>query len=178
MVGRLSLFAGDRGVAEEAVQEALARAWTRIRTGQEIDSLSAWVAVVATNVIRRSLRRRSLHRRLRRLNPDWRRGESAERGEGQAARDSIGMAVDRMDLVAALLLLPAKQRQVVVLHYLLDLPVAEVAREMRMTDGAVKATLYRARRSLAHVVGEPESEEVMPRHGPQDRARTSRKEHR
>lgn len=92
--------------------------------------------------------------------------------------DFHAVVEDRMALVSALRGLPANQRQVVVLHYLLDLAVSDVAHELRMSEGAVKAALFRARGSLAQKIREPEPEEVTSRHGPQDRARASRQEHR
>jgi RNA polymerase sigma-70 factor (ECF subfamily) len=52
-----------------------------------------------------------------------------------------------------------RQRQVIVLHYLVDLPVEEVARTMAMPDGTVKSLLARGRRALAAKLAE--SEEVL-----------------
>ena len=55
----------------------------------------------------------------------------------------------------ALRTLPIRYRQVVVLHYLLGLPVEEVARELAIPAGTVKAWLFRARRALAKKLAEP-----------------------
>jgi RNA polymerase sigma-70 factor (ECF subfamily) len=52
----------------------------------------------------------------------------------------------------ALATLPLEQRQVVVLHHLLDLPVEEVARVLRLPVGTVKSRLGRARQALAPVL--------------------------
>lgn len=48
--------------------------------------------------------------------------------------------------------LPVRQREVVILYYLLDLPVAEVAEWLGLSAGGVKHALFRARRSLADVL--------------------------
>jgi len=61
---------------------------------------------------------------------------------------------------AAVLQLPARQRAVVVLHYLDDLPVSEVAAVLGCSEGTVKTHLHRARRALAGTLGEPIGEEV------------------
>jgi RNA polymerase sigma-70 factor (ECF subfamily) len=53
----------------------------------------------------------------------------------------------------ALAQLSRRQREVVVLYYLLDLPVAQVATELRMGEGTVKSMLSRARAALAEVLG-------------------------
>jgi RNA polymerase sigma-70 factor (ECF subfamily) len=55
---------------------------------------------------------------------------------------------------AAVLELPIRQRAVVVLHYLDDLPVSEVAAVLGCSEGTVKTHLHRARRSLATTLGE------------------------
>jgi RNA polymerase sigma-70 factor (ECF subfamily) len=54
-----------------------------------------------------------------------------------------------VDLARALHDLPGRQREVVVLYYLLDLPVGEVAELLGLSAGGVKHALFRARRSLA-----------------------------
>jgi len=57
IVGAVALVAGSRAAAEDAVQEALARAWERTDRGEGIDSLPAWVTRVAMNLSRSALRR-------------------------------------------------------------------------------------------------------------------------
>ena len=56
---------------------------------------------------------------------------------------------DTVALVAALRTLPERQRVVVVLHYLADLPVSQIAAELRCPAGSVKAWLSRGRDALA-----------------------------
>jgi RNA polymerase sigma-70 factor (ECF subfamily) len=53
-----------------------------------------------------------------------------------------------VDVLAALRSLPERQRQAVVLHYLTDCPVATVAEVMGVSEGAVKAHLFKARAAL------------------------------
>jgi RNA polymerase sigma factor (sigma-70 family) len=54
-----------------------------------------------------------------------------------------------MDVGRAVSGLPLRQRQAVVLHYYLDLDVAETARTLGVSPGTVKTALHRARRTLA-----------------------------
>jgi RNA polymerase sigma-70 factor (ECF subfamily) len=49
---------------------------------------------------------------------------------------------------------------VIVLHYLLDMPVQEVAQTLRIPTGTVKARLFRGRRMLAVRLGEHMGKEV------------------
>ena len=153
LVAGFSVLGWSRPLAEEAVQEALARAWERGERGEHIESLKAWVSVVASNLLR-SWSRRFLAeaRAVRRLKgtPDPRATEA--RG--------LSHSDDHMDVVRAIRALPYRQRHVVVLHYFADLSLDEIARALRSTPGAVKGLLHRARRGLADALGEETPEEV------------------
>ncbi len=65
-----------------------------------------------------------------------------------------------VDLEHALERLPRRQREVAVLHYLVDLPVAEIATVVGLSTGGVKHALFRARRSLAAALLPDPTEEV------------------
>jgi RNA polymerase sigma-70 factor (ECF subfamily) len=143
-VAGIALVAGSRPAAEDAVQEALARAWERSLRGESIDRLEAWVTTVAMNLARS---------RLRRIRAEWR-----ARGRLEAT-PAATPGPERADLRRALEALPRRQREVTVLHYYLDLDVAEVARTLGVSPGAVKASLHVARRALARSLGEPDEEE-------------------
>jgi sigma-70-like protein len=86
LVAGLTRLAGDRGTAEEAVQEAMAQAWERSDRGEHIESLTGWVAVVATNLLRSAFRRRLLERRAR---CDLANGPE-ERRHGRSTPPTIG----------------------------------------------------------------------------------------
>jgi RNA polymerase sigma-70 factor, ECF subfamily len=150
LVAGVALVAGSHTAAEDAVQEALARAWECSLRGERIESLAAWVTRVAINVSKSRLRRlrgEAKHRRL--MAPEAERSSS-----GVAAADV------RIDVKRALAELPRRQREVTVLRYYLGLDVAEVAGILEITEGTVKTSLHRARRSLAATLGNPESEEA------------------
>ena len=71
LVAGVAMVAGSRPAAEDAVQEALARAWERSERGEEIESLTAWVTAVSLNLARSRLRRVVAERRARER---WHRG--------------------------------------------------------------------------------------------------------
>jgi RNA polymerase sigma-70 factor (ECF subfamily) len=58
-----------------------------------------------------------------------------------------------VDVSRALATLPLSQREVVVLHHLLDLPVEQVAAELGVPIGTVKSRLARARSALTPLLG-------------------------
>ncbi len=71
-----------------------------------------------------------------------------------AAPSTDGLPAIAVDVRAALMALPARQRAVVALHYLDDRPVAEIAALLGCSSGTVKTHLARARQALAAVLGE------------------------
>jgi RNA polymerase sigma-70 factor (ECF subfamily) len=145
LVAGLTRLAGDRGTAEEAVQEAMARAWERSDRGEHIDSLTGWVAIVATNLLRSAFRRRLLERRARR--------ELGHRPEDPAETQEIDAADDRLMVARAIEQLPQHQRAVAVLYYFADLPLRDIASGLHMSESAVKAALHRAREGLRAALG-------------------------
>ena len=69
------------------------------------------------------------------------------------------------ELGAAVADLTPQQRAVVALHYLDDLPVAEVAAAMSLSEGAVKYHLHQARGRLRATLG-PDQPDHQPHHQP------------
>jgi RNA polymerase sigma-70 factor (ECF subfamily) len=154
VVAGIALISGSRAAAEDAVQEALARAWERSERGERIESLKAWVATVAVNQVRSGFRRLRAERRARRRSGP---GGWTDVGGGLP---SVPGAEQAVDVGRALMALPRRQREATVLRYYLDLDVAEVARALRINEGTAKTTLHRARRALASALGEGNLEEA------------------
>jgi RNA polymerase sigma-70 factor (ECF subfamily) len=121
---------GER--ARDAAQEALARAFRDWDKVARLDHPGAWVRRVLLNLLADEGRRDGRARRIVAV-PD--------RHEDVRPSDS--------PLLAAIRRLPTRQREAVVLHYLDDLPVEDVARVMKVAVGTVKATLHQARAGLA-----------------------------
>jgi RNA polymerase sigma-70 factor (ECF subfamily) len=137
MASALTAWCGDPSLAADALDEAFVRAierWDRVRS---MDQPAGWVWRTATNVARRRMRRHGLEgRALRRHSA----------GRAAATRELSG---DDVDLRRALLTLTERQRTAIVLHYIADLPVSEVAVLMGIATGTVSATLHQSRTLLA-----------------------------
>lgn len=138
MVALITALTGSRAEAEDVTQEAFARALARWNRLGGYDLPEAWVRRVALRIAFDSVRR--LRRALRvmaRL--------SAERpGQPAVPEDSLGFT----DLGQALRQLPVAQREVLVLHYLADLSVEQIAADRGLPTGTVKARLAYGRRRL------------------------------
>ena len=65
IVTGLSVMCGNRAAAEDAVQDALAKAWERSERGERIEQLAGWVTVVARNALRSWFRRVRVEHRAR-----------------------------------------------------------------------------------------------------------------
>ncbi|HEX6681194.1 MAG TPA: SigE family RNA polymerase sigma factor [Candidatus Limnocylindrales bacterium] len=124
----------DASEAEDIAQEAFCRAWQRWARLSGYDNPVLWVRRVAINLA---------HSRWRRLRVA---AVHAMRGRVETARPADA---EHVAVVAALRKLPADQREAIVLHHMMDLPVAEVARMLRVPAGTVKSWLHRGRDTLA-----------------------------
>lgn len=139
LVRVLALAAGDLAEAEEVVQEAFIRLLPRWETVGRYDDPEAWVRKVAFRLLANRQRRARV---ARRLLPALVRPHADPSPSG-----------DHVDVSRALATLPLSQREVVVLHHLLDLPVEQVAAELGLPTGTVKSRLARARVALTPLLG-------------------------
>lgn len=128
------LLTGDRGLAEDLVQNALTKAYLARSRVVSAESPEAYLRRILVNTHRRSFRRPRVREELTAEVPD--------------AASTSGDAVERRDLVVAVAALPRRQRAVVVLRYLEDRPEAEVAGILGCTVGTVKSHAARALAAL------------------------------
>lgn len=144
----VSSLCGPQTDADGAVAEALARAVEQLAAGRTIDALSAWITRVAINVGRSELRRQGVRRR--------KAPQTALPDHTESGIDSIAA---RLDVQSALRALTRRQAEVVALYYGLDLSVADVARVVGRSEGTIKATLSKARTTLALSLGSTTEDE-------------------
>jgi len=141
----VAVVSGDRARAEDAVQDAVVDVWVKRRP---VNDMASWVTTVAMNRVRSSHRRRAAERR------------AFDRLASRATRVESDAAIADARLARALGTLSDAQREAVALHYLLDMSVADVARQLGVTEGTVKTHLHRARATLRTTLdGRPEPEE-------------------
>jgi len=127
---------GDRGAAEDAVQDAALNAWRGVRRLRpSTRSLRPWFLTIVANQCR-STRRAPWWRVIRLPNLPDKPGRSGGRED------------DRLDLETALRTLNDQQRLVLALHYYLDLPIDEVAATIGVSRSAARSRVIRAVRAL------------------------------
>jgi RNA polymerase sigma-70 factor (sigma-E family) len=135
------LLTGDRHLAEDVAQSALAKAyrsWSRVMRS---DNPDAYVRRILVNCDRDRFRKRRVAEHLTDMPPDV-----------AAESDDMARADQRALLAAALAGLPRRQRAVVVLRYWEDLSETEVAQTLGCSTGTVKSQAAKALSKLRHVL--------------------------
>jgi RNA polymerase sigma-70 factor (ECF subfamily) len=139
VVAALTVSLGDREAAEDAAQDAFTKAYLRWSSVGSMDRPDGWVFIVAVRASRRALARRQ------RID-----AAVARSGDAAAHAASAGSAPDESrgaELLSSGLLdrLTSRERMAVVLRFVVDLELADIARAMGCRVGTVKATLHSAR---------------------------------
>lgn len=129
---------GDAADAQDVAQEAFGKAWRSWPDVSQMTDPEAWVRTVGWRIAANHVRHLRVVAR-RRLRAD--------------ALVSGPPSDDNVTLIAALKRLEPAQRQALVLYYLLDLPVQQIAAEAGISLSAAKARLVRGRTALAALLG-------------------------
>lgn len=136
LAGYVLALVGDASLAQDIAQEAFVRMFARWR---HIRHPKAYVYLVATNLVRMHWRQRG-------------RESAANASVHRCAPQTVGAPDPWLrDLVDRL---PERLRVSVLLHYYADLPVDEVARQLKLPAGTVKRRLHEARALLQELAAD------------------------
>ena len=152
LVAQIGALVGDLAEAEDLVQEAFARAVPRWDAIRRYDNPEAWLRTVAMNLARSKWRRAT-------------RGAAVMLRLRASHEDAGPPSADHVALVAAMRTLPAAQREALVLFHVADLTVEDIARELGVPSGTVKARLSRGRAALAGLLGNEDPRSARPANG-------------
>jgi len=131
------LILRDSALAEDAVQEALVRAWQQLPSLRDPDRFDAWLYRLVVNACAdqgRQLRRWSTQVRPLRLET--------------SISDDTGSVADRDQLERAFGRLKPAQRAVVVLHHYSGFSAAEIARILGIPEGTARSRLHYATEAM------------------------------
>ena len=138
---------GSEADARDVVQDAFIRAWRDLPRLRDLDRFDAWLARIVVNGCRdrwRSHRRVTLREiPAGELDPDREPSPTAPIGDDVASADMIRRAFARLDV---------DQRTLLVLHYVEDLPVTDIAASLGVPVGTAKWRLHRARGALGRAL--------------------------
>ncbi|HMO11054.1 MAG TPA: sigma-70 family RNA polymerase sigma factor, partial [Actinotalea sp.] len=130
LVGYATLLCGDRREAEDLVQDALVKVFAAARRRGRVDNLEGYVRAAVLSTHLDAYRRRRRWSGLRHLA-----------GTPERVAPADDAVADRADLAAALRTLPPRELACVVLRFYDDLPVAEIAGALGLSEGSVKRYL-------------------------------------
>lgn len=135
----LRLRAGDSNDATELMQDVFIRAWRGISTFRGDAAFGSWLHRLAVNTMLENAR--GEHRRIARVLPM----DDTSRLEGAARSSGVDL---RMDMEEAIASLPQGARLAFVLHDVEGYQHQEIAAQLGVSVGTIKAQLHRARRLL------------------------------
>jgi len=134
----------DPLAAEDAVQEAMMRAWRQRDSCQRPESPIAWMVQITRNEA------------LRRLGRERLRADHELVGEDHPAAESpLERRLEVLDLRRALTAVTAEERALLTLRYGADLTQPAIARMLDVPEGTVKVRLFRARKRIRQAMEKP-----------------------
>lgn len=141
LAGWTAHLIGDRELAADVADEAFVRL---LKHWGQVDDPRPWLYATAANLVRDHWRKRG------------REATAYERFQGGVIDPDVAAPgpdlADALSVRAAVESLPERMRMPVLLHYFADLTVAQVARQLGKSEGAVKRDLYDARAMLARTL--------------------------
>ena len=156
-------YCRDRSRAEEMAQEAFLRAWRNLKSWRQECSFSSWLFALAANLYRSELKRfptetLPIEDAPEPASPARQVNDAIERRRAEALRRAV-------------LALPMRYREPVILFYFHEMDLTAAAASLRMPEGTLKARLSRARTLLRnrfpHLRSELDSTRSTPENTPQ-----------
>ena len=137
------VITGDRSLAQDAVQSAWVRAWTRLRTVRDPERVRGWLLTIAANEARQTTRR---NRRTPIVELDV--------GVQGAPRTDPAVGIDRIDLVRALASLSPDDRALLALRYVAGVDASELGSMTGRSASGTRARLSRLTARLRKELGD------------------------
>ena len=138
-------FCPNPSDAEELVNATFATVVANIDDYLEQSAFFAWMCQILTSLHTRNIRRKS--------NQEIVFPGTVADAVDEAAEEEIYRNLDRALVRDALQKLEAEDREVLLLHYFLDIPVVKMAKVLAIPAGTVKSRLHYARKALAAKLG-------------------------
>jgi RNA polymerase sigma-70 factor, ECF subfamily len=140
------LMCGRSGNAQDIVQETFCRALAASQNFRGEAGVYTWLFSIMRNVYLKQLRHERRFMNFLSLQPRVLQVE--DNPAGHSERKST-----HSHLLAAIQKLPAKQREVVILRFVDDMKIADIARILSLPEGTIKSRLFKAGARLQELVG-------------------------
>ncbi len=140
-------LSGSSEAAEDLAQETLIEAWRHEHSLRDPERRSAWLSGIARNVCKRWQRRQGRVPLGAALPSDGSQVDTEGDIEADLEQSELAMLLDR-----ALALLPSGTRDVLVARFVEELPHAEIAERLGLSEGAVKVRAHRGKNALRRLL--------------------------
>ena len=147
----------DRDIAEDAVQNALIQAWQHLPSLRETGVLRSWLLRIVVNQCI-SFKRRLARSRMFLYQSFLEQGMFLA---SQLADDAKGCMERSWDLAQAVEKLPAKQQNVIALHYYQGMTLPEISQRLQISENTLKKRIQAALSNLRRVLRDAEVDETM-----------------
>ncbi len=145
LFGTACIMLRDRGLAEDAVQEALISIWRNLPSFRFKSSIKTWLVRIVINEVKQQFRKKKL--------PVVSLEEASDDPSEQDVAETILIKnEERQDLRLAIGNLSPNQREAIVLHYFSDMSVPEIAEATHQFEGTIKSRLSRALEHLNEIL--------------------------
>lgn len=155
-----SLLTGSPDAAEDIAQEVFFEAWKNRHKLVEPEGASRWISVITRNVCKRWQRSQAKVPNIISVSNDVEDPLDSLTDVGGSLEDEI----DHTELVnlldSALAHMPRDTRAALVLRYVMEMPQAEVADRLKLTEGAIEARLQRGKNRLKYLLASNYHEEA------------------
>jgi RNA polymerase sigma-70 factor (ECF subfamily) len=141
----------DTAEAEDLTQEVFVRAYKHRQKLADIGDVKAWLFQITINVCRDFARKKRRHPLV------YLRDVPAVMSS-KAAEDEAEDRETHRDLLDTVLQLPAKFKEVILLYYVEEYSIAQIACMLQIPEGTVKTRLHRARNQLRRIRGDHNAE--------------------
>ena len=145
LFGTAYLMIRDRGLAEDAVQEALIQIWRHLSTFRFKSNLKTWMVRIVVNEVKQQLRKKRVPTVSLEQAPEV--VKDPDKAEITMIRNE-----ENQHLRQVLEVLPREQREAVVLRYFSELTVPEIAAVTGQREGTIKSRLSRALSHLGQIL--------------------------
>ena len=145
LFGTAYLMMRDRGLAEDAVQEALIQIWKHLPSFRLKSSVKTWMVRIVINEVKQQFRKKQVPTvPLEQVSEVT---DNLDKAETAVIRNE-----ERQLLKQALEKLPAEHREAIVLRYFSELTVPEIATVTGQHEGTIKSRLSRALSHLGEIL--------------------------
>jgi RNA polymerase sigma factor (sigma-70 family) len=132
-------FVKDKGIAEDISQEVFLKCYKYIDNFRGESSLKSWIYRITVNTSLDFLRKKN-------PKPLFFEEGVLDHFKMSESTETAFLNADRNErLLQTVLMLPIKYREVILLHYFLDIPVTEMAETLKMNTNTVKTRMKRGR---------------------------------